>query len=819
MTSASSSYSYNSQSHFSEDDHSDQISQNIVNNSNTNKIPSRASLFIEDFPNSKRQTINDPRLNIINRTSTHSFMVFIDDSIYGNIPSSSASLWSSNISSSSNDNIGSSNNDILDNSSISNRVNTRIENSNSNVTNPADIHNNISFVNNNLPNIESPTTNSNSSCTSNSHASNLNKSHPIIAAPLTIPQQGEDNLLLRRKPTEESMSTGNTEYFETNEFLASNNYFNGDDIQLLRTSTRNVTFDNDNNENNDYGRDEDSTDSTDTQDTEILDTHIRNSQSLVQNIRDSVRTLSTILLTQNSESSSSKKENKKTLLGSLNQNDKVIDISKKERDSPKRQTTVRNRTPSLSSEVTPSPKDCTTEKNNPQMSNLSQEINQIGVTEPSYSSIFQYDNYNDTVESDIEQAVKLLKNEVKNSVPKVGYVHSKMDQNSIFSQENKQREEEEEQTENDEISINSNGSSDKLVLHDFKIPSRLSFSQPPTPIIGASESHVPRSPSLINGILVASPPKQKTLQSSPIVKLHQRTVSLTNHATVTPLYSSISFDTKNLSTSPPHSTKIPKVHVLQSVSGSSRWKPSPKTESRVVSMLGPNEFRNPIKKLSFHEDMRNSIQESISTGLPNVSNVESFKRSELDNIIYETPTFENELPDTSTTVNHPQTNIIPPLPTETSMFRYNTTMEIPEDTGGNYYNYNNGAATKLHNGGDATNPIHIQHIDSPSIHSFDSQSYTFWEVYSIERIISLFIVCFIVPPLFFMIYMGSTCGIDDYKLMKFVLNEDHRIGLFRGFLWDIDLNWLRNLSLLLGCVELIIVFACIGIGFGVGLTR
>lgn len=834
MTSNSSSYSYNSQAHFSEDD-SDEISQNIINNSNTSKKPYGTSLFIEESPNSKRQTISGTQLNIINRTSTHSFMVFLDDSIYGNIPSSSASLWSDVISSSSNANIASSNNSIIDTGAVNNRANKLPENITFRVTNPTDTHDNVSFISNKFSKSASPTVNTNSSYSSSIHTSNLTQSPATNKESSVIPRQKKDDLLLRRKITPESMSTGNTEYFETNEFLTSNDNINEEENQLFLTSPRDTVFDIPNNGKSAYNISENSTDSIDTQNTEILDTHIRNSQSLIPNIRDSVRTLSTIVLTQNPDLSTTTKQKKK-ILSLINQNDEIVDISIQDRTSSRGQSSIRSRTPSFSIKMSSNPSNYISSTNNPQINSLSTEFDQISDIEPSYSSIFKYDDYNDTIEPDIEQAVKLLKKEVKISTPKVNYVHSKKDSKNIFMQENKKSEErekeEEELTDKDNISIKSRSSSVNLFLHELKIPNRLPISQPQTPIIAASESHVPRSPSLINKFLVMSPSKMKGSPTFPPYKLHKRNISLTNHATVTPLYGSISFDAKIPSTSSTHSTTIPKVQVLQSVSGPSRWKPSPKTENHIVSMLGSNEFKNPIKKLSFHEDMRDSLQKSISMWRPNTSNIEPLERSEPDNVNHETSTFRNDLSNTSTPIDDRQENIIPPLPTGVNTF-YNATMQIPEGTvvdynnnnnnNSNSYNNNNGVnidtTTNIPNNDNIEYPMYIQHIDLPSIHSFDSQSYKFWEIYSIQRMVSLLIVCFIVPPLFFMIYMGPTCGIDDYRLMKLILNKEHRIGLFRGFLWDIDLNWLRTLSLLLGCIELIIVVACIGMGFGVGLTR
>ncbi|EJS43644.1 bud9p [Saccharomyces arboricola H-6] len=115
--------------------------------------------------------------------------------------------------------------------------------------------------------------------------------------------------------------------------------------------------------------------------------------------------------------------------------------------------------------------------------------------------------------------------------------------------------------------------------------------------------------------------------------------------------------------------------------------------------------------------------------------------------------------------------------------------------------------------------IPIQRIDSSSVHSFDSQTYRFSEVYSVPRVIVALCVCLLIPPLFFFFSFSGNNGISNYRLMRMIMNYEHRIGLLKGFEWDIDVQWFRTLCLVLGCIELLIIFAGIGIGFGVGITR
>ncbi|CAI4062727.1 hypothetical protein N7582_002204 [Saccharomyces uvarum] len=115
--------------------------------------------------------------------------------------------------------------------------------------------------------------------------------------------------------------------------------------------------------------------------------------------------------------------------------------------------------------------------------------------------------------------------------------------------------------------------------------------------------------------------------------------------------------------------------------------------------------------------------------------------------------------------------------------------------------------------------IPIQRIDTSSIQSYDSETHGFSEVYSISRIIITLCTCVLIPPLFFFFSMDGNSGISNYRLMRMIMNHEHRIGLLKGFEWDIDLKWFRMLCFILGCIELLAIFAGIGIGFGVGITR
>lgn len=116
-------------------------------------------------------------------------------------------------------------------------------------------------------------------------------------------------------------------------------------------------------------------------------------------------------------------------------------------------------------------------------------------------------------------------------------------------------------------------------------------------------------------------------------------------------------------------------------------------------------------------------------------------------------------------------------------------------------------------------PMPIQHINSSSIHSFDSGKSQFYEIYSVPRILGILICCFIVPPLFFMISVGSKGGISDYRLMRMLMNQSHRIGMLKGFIWDVDVGWFRNICFVLGVIETLGILACIGSGIGIGIRN
>ncbi|CCK69008.1 Bud8p KNAG_0B05770 [Huiozyma naganishii CBS 8797] len=84
------------------------------------------------------------------------------------------------------------------------------------------------------------------------------------------------------------------------------------------------------------------------------------------------------------------------------------------------------------------------------------------------------------------------------------------------------------------------------------------------------------------------------------------------------------------------------------------------------------------------------------------------------------------------------------------------------------------------------------------------------EVYSPLRLAALFCVCAMLAPLYFMVGVG---GVSDHELAKLVMRGAGPWPL------NVDVRWLRRLCVWVGCVELLLIFAGVGIGFGVGLTR
>ena len=144
-----------------------------------------------------------------------------------------------------------------------------------------------------------------------------------------------------------------------------------------------------------------------------------------------------------------------------------------------------------------------------------------------------------------------------------------------------------------------------------------------------------------------------------------------------------------------------------------------------------------------------------------------------------------------------------------------------------YYNYDSDNANDYNydydndNESDKPSIEHIQRVSSESIRSFDSTTYEFHDIFSVFNVIKLLLLGLIAPPFFFMVVFNESCGIPDYTLMRMLMNKKHRALLLfkeREF-WDVDLRWFKKMCLICGLLELLLVFAAIGIGFGVGIGR
>ncbi|CUS22695.1 LAQU0S06e03928g1_1 [Lachancea quebecensis] len=115
--------------------------------------------------------------------------------------------------------------------------------------------------------------------------------------------------------------------------------------------------------------------------------------------------------------------------------------------------------------------------------------------------------------------------------------------------------------------------------------------------------------------------------------------------------------------------------------------------------------------------------------------------------------------------------------------------------------------------------LYSQFIESSSISSRDSSLGKFAEVFSIPRIMLFLLLCAVAPPAYFITGLNPRNALPDDKLMRLIMNREYREGLFAGFVWDVNLHWFRRTCLLIGTMEVLAIIACIGVGFGVGLSR
>ncbi|CAB4257292.1 similar to Saccharomyces cerevisiae YGR041W BUD9 Protein involved in bud-site selection [Maudiozyma barnettii] len=366
-----------------------------------------------------------------------------------------------------------------------------------------------------------------------------------------------------------------------------------------------------------------------------------------------------------------------------------------------------------------------------------------------HSSLFQYD---ETIEPDIEEAVKLLKKEMKVDQTKVNHVKSQARQsvdNYSFLQGDTSR-----------YSVEFH----PQVFHMISKSSSSQGSSIPHQRPVSQIMHSPRSPSLINKFIVNQVLEQDT-QGSPL-KQDPVMVPLWN----SPLTRNTTAANNNRNINRLSNGGIvglPKIPILRRVSGPSKWaRTDIDTDRSSPGHFSAFEPRSPLQRLyqtSLHEDTDQAEMMGSNPTLLEMPDLEAHPH----------------IPH----VPHPENSHHSP-----SLPDINAGSEIPQ-----------------------------QRINNSSVESFDSEKLEFKDIYSIRRIMITISLCIICPVIFFMIGVGSRAGINDYRIMKMILNDEHRIGLLKGFIWDVKVNWFRHLCLMLGIIELLVVAACIGIGFGVGL--
>ncbi|KOG98025.1 Bud8p [Saccharomyces eubayanus] len=375
--------------------------------------------------------------------------------------------------------------------------------------------------------------------------------------------------------------------------------------------------------------------------------------------------------------------------------------------------------------------------------------------------------YDETLEPSVAEAVKLT----KNRNPDVNYISSRSGEGQNENQSQYELTDE-----------------SKFIPHKFKIPEKTAsivssasdeFNSPGAPNTATRAMKIPQSPSLIGNLLIPLHNSDSSNGSSPS---DCRGPSREN------IFRSKS--TYNTSSSleeegPP--IGVPSIPVLRSVSGPSRWGKTPlrvdsgrSTKSEPFSPYGGPKTPSPLSKVN-NKRKGASEHEHFIVLAP-------IKSQSTQQLVDEKPIIE--IPGRS------------------------VRREIQEKTD----------TTKRDGGGvedmDLEARMPIQHIDTASIHSFDSGQSGFKDVYSVGSIVMVIICCIVVPPLFFIIGCGPRSKmVSDYRLMRLIMNKEHRVALLQGFIWDVDLRWFRTLCLILGAAETMMVMAGIAIGFGVGITQ
>ena len=386
-------------------------------------------------------------------------------------------------------------------------------------------------------------------------------------------------------------------------------------------------------------------------------------------------------------------------------------------------------------------------------------------------SFFSY-HYDDTLEPDVEEAVRLTKNKNSN----VNFISSTGGEGHGEVQDG----------DRDQYELVSES---KFIPHKLKIPEKAGSIKSSSsddshsldaPATLARRIKIPQSPSLIGNILIPSQNSDSSSENSP--KDHIGHNNQENFHSTSMRKSSTSLEEEG----PP--IGVPSIPVLRSVSGSSKWARTPlrlesgsSTKSDPFSRYEGHKTPSPLTKINNNKDKALPEHGQFLVLAP-------IKSQSSESCAEQNPIIEK--------------------PARSIRRKNQEKADIRKEDGDDVGNI------------DLEARMPIQHIDTASIHSFDSGQNGFKDVYSIGSIIVIILCCIMVPPLFFIIGCGSRSKlVSDYRLMRLLMNKEHRAALLQGFIWDVDLRWFRMFCLILGAAETVIVMAGIAIGFAVGITR
>ena len=373
------------------------------------------------------------------------------------------------------------------------------------------------------------------------------------------------------------------------------------------------------------------------------------------------------------------------------------------------------------------------------------------------SSLFQYD---DTIEPDIEEAVELLKREMRVDSARITRI----------------TEGELEAVPDAEVSRQSI----EFKPQSFRLMSKSSVITEPPPSPGIS--HAPRSPSLINKFIINKVIEEDGVQGDNVDHFRDSGFDPKTFLALASSETHSNMTNKNVNRL---SGGIPKIPVLRRVSGPSKW-------ARTTSMTDTAGVTP--HKVSTTSPLSKTNQPAMHTDANATSHGTQLEFNRLSGSVAQPIPEMHSLASPAETVAHHHNSIR----------NHNNNIQEPS------------AALSEHSR--LMSPPQ-QRLNNNSVESFDSQELKFKDIYSLQRVLLTIAVCIVCPAAFFMIGVGSRAGVNDYRLMRMILNREHRIGLLKGFIWDIRVNWFRHLCLVLGLFELMAIGVCIGVGFGVGLRN